>query len=69
MMTISGLDETLFSAPIEDVLAQLKANNLQGKTIVLSAAPSVDAVNRFSQSGVHHLALKPYTTSELTALA
>jgi signal transduction histidine kinase len=63
------VDETLFSAQMDDVLAQLKANNLQGQSIVLSAAPSVDAVNRFSQSGIHHLALKPYTASELTALA
>jgi signal transduction histidine kinase len=63
------VDEALFAAPIDSVLAQIKEHHLQGQTILLSAAPSVDAVNLFSRAGFTHVALKPYTTAELTALA
>lgn len=62
------VDEALFGAPLEDILAQIKAHNLQAKTVIVSAAPSVEAVNRFSRHGITHVALKPYTTAELTAL-
>jgi K+-sensing histidine kinase KdpD len=63
------VDESLFSAPMQDVLTQLKNHKLESKTILLSAAPSVETVNSFSKNGITHVALKPYTTAELTALA
>ena len=63
------LDEALFAAPMDDILAQLRAHDLQGKTVVVSAAPSVDAVNRFAKQGITKFTLKPYTVAELTALA
>ncbi|PKN93825.1 MAG: hypothetical protein CVU44_08395 [Chloroflexi bacterium HGW-Chloroflexi-6] len=63
------VDEALFGAQMTDILAQLKAHDLLAKTVILSAAPSVDAINLFSRHGVTHVALKPYTTAELTALA
>jgi signal transduction histidine kinase len=63
------IDESLFGAQMDDILAQLKAHDLQGKTIVVSAAPSVDSVNRFGKHGITTVSLKPYTVAELTALA
>ncbi len=63
------LDEVLNTAVMDTVLAQLKASGLLGKTIVLSAAPSVDTVNRFTRKGIANVALKPYSAAELTALA
>lgn len=63
------IDEALFGAKMDDVFAQLKAHDLLAKTVILSAAPSVDAINQFNRQGISHFALKPYTTAELTALA
>lgn len=63
------VDEAQFHAEMPAIIEQLKANNLLGKTVILSAAPSVDAVNYFSKHGITHVALKPYTAAELTALA
>jgi signal transduction histidine kinase len=62
------LDEALFSMQMEEILAQIKKHKLEDKTTVLSAAPSVEAVNHFSQQGFTNVALKPYTATELTAL-
>lgn len=62
------LDEILTGAKIDDILGELKSNGLLAKTIVLSAAPSVDTINHFMRKGITNVALKPYTAAELTAL-
>ncbi len=53
------LDETL----AEKTLPTLE--KLGGKTIILSAAPTVENITKFLQSGVKDMILKPYTTEEL----
>lgn len=63
------VDEALFSARMEEIVAELKKQKLESKTVLLSAAPSVESVNYFGKNGVTHVALKPYTTAELTGLA
>jgi signal transduction histidine kinase len=62
------LDESLFAAQIDEIVAKIKEHGLEKKTIVVSAAPSVNAVNRFSKHGITNVVLKPYTATELTAL-
>jgi len=62
------LDEALFGAQMDEIIAQIKEHKMESKTIVLSAAPSVDSVNRFSEQGITNVVLKPYTATELTAL-
>ncbi len=53
------LDETL----AEKTLPTLE--KLGGKTIIVSAAPSVENITKYLQSGVKDVLLKPYTVEEL----
>ncbi|MBT3339176.1 MAG: GAF domain-containing protein [Anaerolineae bacterium] len=53
------LDETL----AEETLPTLE--KLGGKTIIVSAAPKVENITKFLQSGVKDMVLKPYTPEEL----
>ena len=53
------LDETL----AEKTLPTLE--NLGGKTLILSAAPSVENITKYLQAGVKDVVLKPYTAEEL----
>jgi GAF domain-containing protein len=53
------LDETL----AEETLPTLE--KLGGKTIILSAAPTVENITKFLQSDVKDMILKPYTAEEL----
>ena len=53
------LDETL----AEETLPTLE--KLGGKTLILSAAPSVENITKYLQAGVKDVVLKPYTVKEL----
>ncbi|MBT3189787.1 MAG: GAF domain-containing protein [Anaerolineae bacterium] len=54
------LDETL----AEKTLPTLE--KLGGKTLIISAAPSVENITKYLQSGVKDVILKPYTSAELS---
>ncbi len=56
------LDETL----AEEKLTSL--GKLGGKTIIVSAAPKVENITKFLQSGIKDMVLKPYTQQELKEL-
>ncbi len=56
------LDETL----AEETLPTLE--KLGGKTIIVSAAPTVESITKFLKSGVKDMILKPYSPEELNTL-
>ena len=62
------LDEALESADAESLLSGLKAGGVLNKTIVISAAPSVERAGAWMRAGVKDVALKPYTPLELSEL-
>jgi signal transduction histidine kinase len=62
------VDEALNSAPVLEVLQDLKEAGATGKILVVSAAPKVENVTSYLQLGVRDVVLKPYTQQELAEL-
>ncbi|MBN2146800.1 MAG: GAF domain-containing protein [Anaerolineales bacterium] len=62
------VDEALTEGSLPDVLDQLKATNLAGKTIIVCAAPNVERTAEYLKAGIKDIVLKPYTLEEFAAI-
>jgi GAF domain-containing protein len=62
------VDDALRGAATLHVLEALQSAGVARKTLVVSAAPKVEAVTAYLQIGVRDVALKPYSAQELAEL-
>ena len=62
------IDETLQEGSIVDAIDAVRAAGLADRTLVVSAAPSVERATAHLQAGVKDVRLKPYTPGELAAI-